>query len=65
MGRIKTTQIKRTGNDVVAMYGEKFTADYEANKHMVSLLVDMQSKKLRNIVAGYVTREMRKKQQKQ
>ena len=62
MGRIKTTLIKRSGNAVIKQYKDSFGTDYDANKIAVSRLVDVKSKKLRNIIAGHVTREMKKKQ---
>ena len=36
--------------------GEKFTEDFDHNKRMVQQLTDVDSKKLRNWIAGYVTR---------
>lgn len=62
MGRIKTTLIKRTGDSVVKNHSEELTINYDSNKVMVTKFVELQSKKLRNIIAGHVTREMRKKQ---
>lgn len=56
MGRIKTTMIKRTANTLIKNYPEKFTEDFEKNKKLVEELSEMQSKKLRNIIAGYITR---------
>lgn len=35
---------------------DKFTTDYEKNKIVVDDLLDISSKKLRNSIAGYVTR---------
>lgn len=56
MGRIKTMLIKRTSNLLVKEYPDKFTKDFDENKKKVEGLVDVSSKKLRNIIAGYVTR---------
>jgi small subunit ribosomal protein S17e len=56
MGRIKTTQIKRAGNELVKTNGDKFKEDFEINKQIISELTEIPSKKIRNIVAGYVTR---------
>jgi len=60
MGRIKTTMIKRTANTLIKTYPEKFTEDFEKNKQAVEELSEMESKKLRNIIAGYLTRLTRK-----
>lgn len=56
MGRIKTTQIKRIGKKLFGLYGSQFTENFEENKVKVSGFVNVQSKKLRNIISGYVTR---------
>lgn len=60
MGRIKTKLIKRVTNEVVEEYAEQLTGSFEDNKKVISEHVDTQSKKLRNMIAGYATR--RKKQ---
>ncbi|MAE13801.1 30S ribosomal protein S17e [Candidatus Woesearchaeota archaeon] len=59
MGRIKTQLIKRTTNELLAKHRDKFSTDFSENKAKVQELTDMQSKKLRNTVAGYVTRQMK------
>jgi len=60
MGRIKTQLIKRTTNQLVKQYPTTFKKDFNSNKELVSKHLDVKSKKLRNTVAGYVTRLMRK-----
>ena len=42
---------------------DKFTPDFEKNKEVVSKMISTQSKKLRNIIAGYVTRLVKKETQ--
>ncbi len=60
MGRIKTTMIKRTANLLIKNYPEKFTEDFGKNKQLVDEVSEIYSKKLRNIIAGYITRLTRK-----
>lgn len=60
MGRIKTTQVKRTTNELMEHYGDQFGEDFEANKAVVSKYVETTSKKLRNVIAGYATRLAKK-----
>ncbi|MEA3378184.1 MAG: 30S ribosomal protein S17e [Nanoarchaeota archaeon] len=60
MGRIKTTQIKRAGKKLMELYGDKFKEDFEQNKKIVTEVATIPSKKLRNVVAGYLTRLVRK-----
>jgi small subunit ribosomal protein S17e len=56
MGRIKTTMIKNIGEKLYREHKNEFTTDFEKNKEIVKKYVGIPSKKLRNIVAGYVTR---------
>ena len=61
MGRIKTTLTKRIGTKLCEQYDDQFTDKFDENKLKVSALTDVRSKKLRNIIAGYVTRLTRNK----
>ena len=56
MGRIKTMLIKRTVNKLIEEHGDMFSNQFEHNKKAVVEFLDVESKKLRNIVAGYVTK---------
>ena len=38
------------------LHADKFTDDYYVNKEIVNQLISTPSKKLRNIITGYVTR---------
>ncbi len=60
MGRIKTKLTKRITLELVEKYKKDFTPDFDKNKKLVSARADIQSKKIRNIIAGYVTRRIRK-----
>lgn len=61
MGRIKTQFIKRTSQELLRKHEEHFGPEFEANKRAVSSLTDVQSKKVRNIIAGYLTRLVQNK----
>ena len=56
MGRVKTALIKRNTLKLFSLYKDKFTNDFNDNKKVVDEVVEVQSKKLRNVIAGYVTR---------
>lgn len=56
MGRIKTRPLKAITEKVFNEREEAFTVDFSANKKIVSESLDVKSKKLRNIIAGYSTR---------
>ena len=59
MGRIKTQLVKSTTNEVLDKHRDKFTTDFTKNKEILGGLADLPSKKIRNIMAGYITRLMR------
>lgn len=59
MGKVRTSLVKRTARKLLALYPDKFTRDFEHNKQAVRELLDVQSKKLRNQIAGYITRLVR------
>ena len=57
MGRIKSKMVKRTGNTLLKE-PNRFTDDFEDNKKILENL--MPSKKIRNQLAGYITRIKKK-----
>jgi small subunit ribosomal protein S17e len=62
MGRVKSALIKRTTRKLIELGPETYTSKFEDNKRM--LTGTMPSKRIRNIVAGYLTR-IKKSQSKQ
>jgi small subunit ribosomal protein S17e len=56
LGKVKGLAIKRFARELVKKYPDKFTRDYEANKKVIDELILTDSKKLRNLIAGYATR---------
>ena len=56
MGRIKTQLIKRTTKEIMRKHKDKIKTNFEDNKKVVEANSDVSSKKLRNIIAGYMTR---------
>ena len=61
MGRIKTALIKRVTFKLFESHKDNFTIDFKKNKEQVGKFVDISSKKLRNIIAGYLTRQAKNK----
>ena len=59
MGRIKTMLIKRAVNTLLKNNPKKFTSTFDKNKKAVSEQLDVRSKKLRNIIAGYLTKQVK------
>ncbi|KYK31162.1 MAG: 30S ribosomal protein S17e [Candidatus Proteinoplasmatales archaeon SG8-5] len=56
MGNIRPTYIKRVAIELVKKHPERFNDDYQHNKAAVEEITDIQNPKLRNRIAGYVTR---------
>lgn len=54
---IKPGYVKKIGNDLLERYPEAFTGDYETNKDSVQKLTNVDSKGVRNRIAGYITRK--------
>ncbi len=59
MGRIKTQLIKRLTFEILKQSRDKCSMQFEENKKVVAELIGDASKKIRNSVAGYVTRLMK------
>ena len=57
MGRIKSTLIKRTAEKL--MQEHEFSDNFEENKKIIEGI--MPSKRMRNMVAGYITHRMKSK----
>lgn len=55
MGRIKTSFIKHIGKELYEKHSDKFTTNFSKNKEIVKQLIDIKSKKLRNVLVGYIT----------
>jgi small subunit ribosomal protein S17e len=53
LGRVRPNYIKRISRKLVERFPEKFTKDFERNKELVDALTNINSKKVRNRVAGY------------
>ena len=56
MGRIKTKMIKRITQQLMEDHKDAFSDDFAKNKEIIKNFVDINSPKLSNIVAGYVTK---------
>ena len=54
---IKPDYVKKTGNVLLERYPEAFSKDFDHNKESVRALTNIESKGVRNRIAGYVTRK--------
>ncbi|MBC7120082.1 MAG: 30S ribosomal protein S17e [Candidatus Methanosuratus sp.] len=56
MGKVRIGKVKGISSELVFKYGNVFTTDFEENKKLVQQYTDITSKRLKNRVAGYITR---------
>jgi len=56
LGKVRTETVKRVSRELVRRFPDRFKGDFEADKQIVNELVETRSKRLRNRIAGYVTR---------
>jgi len=56
LGKVRTETVKRVSRELLRRYPDHFTGEFESDKEGVNQLVETPSKRLRNRIAGYVTR---------
>ncbi len=56
LGKVKTEQIKHLGKELMTRFPSKFTANFDENKRLVDQLTKGTTTRVRNQVAGYITR---------
>jgi small subunit ribosomal protein S17e len=55
LGKVKTEHIKRLANELMERFPDKFSSNFDDNKHAVDDLTEGATTKVRNQVAGYIT----------
>ncbi len=61
MGRVRPKHVKRLARDLVSAHEDEFEQDFDHNKEVLKEMDLVESKKLRNRVAGYIVRVLRNK----
>lgn len=64
MGRIKQIFLKRIAKKLMREYPDEFKKEFEHNKHKVQEYTDIDSKPMRNKIAGHITRTVKKQEAK-
>lgn len=59
MGKVRTEMVKRISLELMDRYYKSFTTEFEQNKQFLNEIGLDVSKKMRNKIAGYLTRLMR------
>ncbi len=58
-------RIRRISTELTEKYPEAFSADFDKNKEMLGKLTVVQSKMVRNQVAGYISKMLKTSTEKQ
>ncbi|MFP3308606.1 MAG: 30S ribosomal protein S17e [Nitrososphaeria archaeon] len=53
-------RLSMIAEELLRRYPDRFTTDFEHNKRALEELVEAESKYVRNVLAGYITRYMRR-----
>ena len=61
MGNIRPSLIKIRALRLIEKYPDQFTTDFDENKGLVERFTDVDNKKMRNWIAGYITRYKQRK----
>tara|TARA_B100001996_G_C18531451_1_gene543229 strand:- start:61 stop:252 length:192 start_codon:yes stop_codon:yes gene_type:complete len=61
MGNIRPSFIKIRAIRLCEEYPDQFNADFDHNKALVQEYTDVDNKRMRNWIAGYVTRYMQRR----
>lgn len=56
MGNVRPEKVKRIAHELIRLYPNRFTSDFEENKKVITSMASFSSTRLRNRIAGYITR---------
>merc|ERR1711933_542546 len=60
MGRVRTKTVKKASRVIIEKYYAKLTLDFQLNKKITEDVAVIQSKRMRNKIAGFVTHLMKR-----
>ena len=60
MGRVRTKTVKRASKAIIEKYYTKLTFDFHINKRIIDDIAIIQSKRMRNKIAGFTTHLMKR-----
>jgi small subunit ribosomal protein S17e len=58
LGKVKTDQVKRAGKELMRRFPTTFTTSFDENKRLVDSLTQGTTTRVRNQIAGYITRTL-------
>ena len=56
MGKVRPEYVKKIARELIKLHPTEFSADFQSNKEAVQSFAQISSSKLRNRIAGYITR---------
>ncbi len=56
LGKVRPEHVKKVARELIELYPDKFNTDFQSNKKVIESLARISSTKLRNRIAGYITR---------
>jgi len=56
LGKVRPERVKKIARELISRFPDKFTIDFEQNKKLVDTFTEASSSRLRNRIAGYITR---------
>jgi len=56
LGKVRPERVKKIAKELLKRYPDKFTTDFESNKKLLGSVSKISSVRLRNRIAGYITR---------
>jgi len=56
LGKVRPERVKKIAKELLKRYPNRFTTDFESNKKLLGSLSNVSSVRLRNRIAGYITR---------
>jgi len=63
MGRVRSTYIKRAARELIKRYPDKFSTDFRQNCLALDELLNLNTKSLRNRIAGYLSNLLKQKKE--
>ncbi|WIA10381.1 hypothetical protein OEZ86_000523 [Tetradesmus obliquus] len=60
MGRVRTKTVKKASRVIIEKYYNRLTLDFDTNKRVCEEIAIIQSKRLRNKIAGFTTHLMKR-----
>ncbi|ADP77477.1 SSU ribosomal protein S17E [Methanothermus fervidus DSM 2088] len=61
MGNIRTALIKRVAKELIETFPDKFSDNFDENKAVLEEISTVETKHLRNKIAGYITKLMKQR----